>query len=147
MSILTEDEVIDAVIGYLRLEGWEIKSRATALQHGYDIEAVRLAERLVVEAKGAGSSKAHTQRYGLEFSGGQVFDHVAKAILKALRVVAGGDARAAVAFPDNAAHRKELQQVRAPLMALGIDIFWVSPCGAVRAEGPKARSATGDKGS
>ncbi|HME00328.1 MAG TPA: hypothetical protein VKM93_23715 [Terriglobia bacterium] len=43
---LTEDEVIDAVIGFLKREGWQFKSRATAHQHGFDIEAVRNAERL-----------------------------------------------------------------------------------------------------
>ncbi len=147
LRTLTEDEVIDAVIGFLEREGWQIKSRATAQQRGFDIEAVRNTESLIVEAKGAGSSKDHTRRYGLEFSKNQVFDHVAKAILKALRVVAGSRTRAAVAFPDNTNHREEVEKVRAPLMALGIEIFWVSTDGTVRAEGRRARSAGAGNGS
>jgi hypothetical protein len=147
MRRLTEDEVIDAVIGLLKREGWQIKSRATAQQRGYDIEAVQDTERLIVEAKGAGSSKSHTRRFGHQFSKNQVFDHVAKAILKALRVVAGGEGHATVAFPDNENHRAEVEKVRAPLMALGIEIFWVSTDGTASVEGRKALSARGGNGS
>ncbi|MBI5491830.1 MAG: hypothetical protein HY893_02730 [Deltaproteobacteria bacterium] len=137
MRILTEDEVIDAVIGFLRGEGWEISSRATAKakQRGYDIEATRGTERLIVEAKGAGSSIDGSPRHGHEFDRTQVFDHVAKAILKALRVVAGHSGRAAVAFPDNKNHREEVKQVHEALMTLGIIIFWVSVDGIVRVDG------------
>jgi len=145
--MLTEDEVIDAVIGFLKGAGWEIRSRATAEQHGYDIEAARRAECLIVEAKGAGSSKAHTNRYGREFSRGQVFDHVAKAILKALRVVAGREAHAAVAFPDNKNHREEVEQVHEALMTLGIKVFWVSADGTVRVDGRKGRSTASSEDS
>lgn len=145
-ATLTEDEVIDAVIGFLKRGGWQIRSRATAQQRGFDIEAVRTTERLIVEAKGAGSSKAHTRRYGKDFSKSQVFDHVAKAILKALRIVAGSEARAAVALPDNENHREEVEKVRAPLMALGIEILWVSTDGTVRVE-RKAHGAAGGNGS
>lgn len=126
MKVLTEDEVIDAVIDFLKSEGWEIVSRCTAEMCGDDIVAARNGDQLVVEAKGAGSSKPHTNRYGLEFNKGQVFDHVAKAILKSLRVVGDGKARAAVAFPDNENHRKEVTQVRQALEKLGIAVFWVS---------------------
>jgi len=137
MRILTEDKVIDSVIEFLEGEGWEILSRATANEHGYDIEAVRGAERLIVEAKGAGSSKAHTNRYGKEFNKNQVNDHVARAILKALRVVTGRSGRAAVAFPDNRNHRSEVEQVHDVLTTLGIATFWVSADGSVLVDGWK----------
>jgi len=129
--IITEDEVVDAVIGFLKPKGWKIESRATVRQHGYDIVAVRNATRLIIEAKGAGSSQPHTARYGQEFERKQVFDHVAKAILKALQVVAVGETRAAVAFPDNSNHRKEVEKVHAVLGAVGIDVVWVSTDGRV----------------
>lgn len=134
MKILTEDEVIDAVIALLQKEGWRIEARCTADECGDDIIATRDGERLVVEAKGAGSSKPHTNRYGREFSAGQVFDHVAKAILKALRVVATRKASAAVALPDNASHRKEVGHVLEALQQLGIAVFWVSADGSVKVD-------------
>ncbi|MGA8182154.1 MAG: hypothetical protein WB819_00750 [Terriglobia bacterium] len=133
--IITEDEVVDAVIGFLKPKGWEIESRATVRQHGYDIVAVRNAKRLIIEAKGAGSSQAHTRRFGQQFTRSQVFDHVAKAILKALQVVATGKARAAVAFPDNDDHREEVERVHAALKAVGIEIFWASADGKVTCDG------------
>lgn len=83
-------------------------------------------ERLVIEAKGAGSSKPGTARYGKAFNRGQVFDHVAKAILKALRVASVGNARAGVALPDNADHRREIDLVRPALHRAGIVVFWVA---------------------
>lgn len=134
MRVLTEDEVIDAVIGFLKNEGWTIESRCTAQERGEDIVASRDGDRLVIEAKGAGSSKPHTNRYGLEFSKGQVFDHVAKAILKALRLVGHPDTRGAIAFPDNDSHHQEMNQVHDALQKLDIPVFWVSLDGKVRVE-------------
>jgi hypothetical protein len=106
--ILTEDEVIDAVIAHLEKDGWAIESRSHADEHGDDIVAVRSGQKLVIEAKGAGSSKSGSNRYGLAFSKGQVFDHVGKAILKALRVVGQEHTTAGIALPDNEHHRSEI---------------------------------------
>lgn len=82
-------------------------------------------QRIIVEAKGETSSKSHTKRFGKPFSAGQVFDHVGKAVLKALRVASSGEARAAVAFPDNPHHRREIEQVRPAVERAGIGVFWV----------------------
>ena len=135
MTVLTEDAVIDAVCRHLVADRWEIVSRATATEHGVDIVATREGARLEVEAKGAGSSKPYTARYGQVFNRGQVFDHVAKAVLKALRVASAGNARAAIAFPDNGDHRAEVELVRVALQRAGIIVFWVSEEGTVRVEG------------
>lgn len=135
MRVLTEDEVIDAVIAFLETDRWSILSRATAKQHGDDVVAVREGERLIIEAKGAGSSKPGTKRYGQEFTKGQVFDHVGKAILKALRVVSSREGGAAVAFPDNENHRTEVAKVENALKRLGIKVFWVSTDGKVKTAG------------
>jgi hypothetical protein len=126
LSILTEDQVIDAVSVYLETQSWRIVSRATAIQHGDDLVAERRDERLVIEAKGAGSSKIGTARYGKTFSSGQVFDHVAKAVLKALRVVTEGSALAGIALPGDNAHRAEIARVGDALAQLQIAVFWVS---------------------
>ena len=82
--------------------------------------------------KGAGSSKPHTNRYGHEFSKGQVFDHVAKAILKALRLVGRPEMRAAIALPDNDSHREEVKKVHHALRKLNISVYWVSFDGKVK---------------
>lgn len=132
MSVLTEDQIINAVRGFLERDGWSVQSQASASEHGDDLVATRNGVRLVTEAKGAGSSKPGTIRYGKEFSGKQVFDHVAKAILKALRVVSGVGTRAAIALPDNDHHRKEVEGVSPALKKLGVGVFWVSSDRKVR---------------
>lgn len=130
--VLTEDQVVDAVCRHLVDEGYAIEQRALATQHGFDIVATKDGARLVVEAKGAGSSKAGTARYGAEFNGNQVFDHVAKAVLKALRVVSLGSDEAGIALPDNERHRREVEQVTTALRRVGVTVFWVDEQGRVR---------------
>jgi hypothetical protein len=56
-QLLTEDEVVAAVRGHLEGAGWVIKTWALAIEHGDDIVAEREGRRLIVEAKGEGSSK------------------------------------------------------------------------------------------
>jgi hypothetical protein len=143
LRILTEDEVIDAVIRFLKDDGWAIVSRCRASERGEDIVASRNFQRLVVEAKGAGSSKPDTNRYGDEFNKGQVFDHVGKAVLESLRVVGRRDTSAAIALPDNDSHRAEIAQVEDALRKLGISVFWVSVDGVVRLD-PMGRSERGE---
>lgn len=65
-SVLTEDEVIDVMRDYLAGRSWWIIARATAIQRGDDLVAERGAERLVIEAKGAGSSKEGRHRQARE---------------------------------------------------------------------------------
>jgi Holliday junction resolvase-like predicted endonuclease len=134
--VLTEDRVIDAVCQLLAAEGFEIVQRASAIQHGYDIVGRKGGVKVVIEAKGAGSSKAGTARFGMEFNSGQVFDHVAKAVLKAMRIVAAGTARAGVALPDNASHRREVEQVAPALRQAGVGVFWVNERDEVRVDAP-----------
>lgn len=132
--VLTEDEVVDAVCRKLAADGYSITQRALATQRGFDIVAHKDGVDLVVEAKGAGSSKVGTSRYGMEFSRNQVYDHVAKAVLKALRVVSVGNAEAAIALPDNASHRREIEKVAAALARVQVTVFWVNEDGGVRIE-------------
>lgn len=134
--MLTEDAVVAAVCRSLEDHGYEIVTRALATEHGHDIVAVKDGQRLFVEAKGAGSSKEGTARYGREFSRNQVFDHVAKAVLKAMRVITAGDGRAGIALPDNADHRREVDQIRGALHAAGVAVFLVSEPAEVRLDSP-----------
>ena len=134
--MLTEDAVVAAVCRMLEDQGYVIVARALATEHGHDVVAVKDGKKLFVEAKGAGSSKEGSARYGSEFNRNQVFDHVAKAVLKAMRVVTAGDGRAAVALPDNADHRREIDQIRGALHTAGIGVFLVSESEDVRLDSP-----------
>lgn len=125
--MLTENDVIEAVCRELSERGWRTRSTATTQQRGDDIVADRGRDTLLVEAKGATSSKEGTARFGVEFNRGQVRTHVGVAILRALRVTSAGVAHAGVAFPDNAAHRREVGAVTTALEKLGIVVFWVCP--------------------
>ena len=135
-AVLTEDRVVEAVCQKLVQEGFAIVQRASAIQHGYDIVARKGSVKVVIEAKGAGSSKAGTARFGKEFNSSQVFDHVAKAVLKAMRIVAAGNARAGVALPDNTSHRREVEQVAPALHQAGVGVFWVNEQDGVRVDAP-----------
>jgi hypothetical protein len=148
--MLTEDQVVLAVCDRLRQEGWTILSTALAIQHGDDIVAERDGQRLIIEAKGEGSSKEGTRRYGQSFNLGQVKTHVAMAVLRALGVVSAGAAWAGVAFPDNAHHRAVVGKAAAALHAVGVGVYWVDGAGRVsestcpwQADGLREDSATG----
>jgi hypothetical protein len=125
---------VNAVCAKLAGDGYTIVQQATATQRGYDVVAIKNGRKFVIEAKGAGSSKATTKRYGSEFSSSQIFDHVAKAVLKALRIVSAGKDRAGVAFPDNPAHRREVGLVSAALRGAEIAVFWVNEEHEVRVD-------------
>ncbi|HEY4268740.1 MAG TPA: hypothetical protein VGM94_11160 [Galbitalea sp.] len=129
--MLYEDDVVNAVAAHLRADGWQIESTALATQHGDDIVATRGGERLVVEAKGEGSSKTHTSKFGQAFNQGQASTHVGVAVLRSLRVVSEGASIAAIALPDNAAHRREVNRVAAALSMVGVLVLWVDQDGGV----------------
>ncbi len=135
-QVLYEDQVVHAVCAALERAGWNIVSRALAHQHGDDIVAERGAERLVVEAKGAGSSKEGTRRFGLEFNRGQVRSHVGVAVLRALTVASRGTSLAAVALPDNTQHRDIAGSAAVALARAGVGVFWVAEDGSVTADLP-----------
>lgn len=92
--------------------------------------------RLLVEAKGEGSSKAGTTRYGQPFSGNQVGSHVGVAVVRALRWASLGAARPALAFPDNPHHRGQVDPIVPALDRVGIGVFWVSANHQVRLASP-----------
>lgn len=139
MTILYEDDVVDAVCAFLTSSGWRIDRRAHAHQRGDDIVASRADQRLVVEAKGAGSSKEGTKRYGKSFNRGQVKTHVGMAVLRALGVAGEGTALAAIALPDDAVHRDVAGRAAPALAKAEVGIFWVSTDLGVRHELPWER--------
>jgi hypothetical protein len=141
--VLYEDDVVDAVCRYLEHNDYVIRQSLTSMQRGHDIIADKRGDptsTLYVEAKGEGSSKAATARYGSSFNSGQVFDHVAKAVLKALRVASwdttGPQSRAGIALPENAAHVQQVEMVGRALRNVEIAVFWVAQDKSVRVESP-----------
>jgi len=122
---LYEDEVVSAVVAHLEAHDWTIESTAFAHQHGDDIVALQGRERLRIEAKGAGSSKKVTRRFGHAFTRNQVGSHVSVAVHRALRVWSNGTDLAGLAFPDNDHHREMVSSVQPALNKLGIKVFWV----------------------
>jgi hypothetical protein len=122
--MLYEDHVVDAVCAHLETEGWTIKSRAYAHQRGDDIVATRDGAILRVEAKGGGSSKEGTKRYGEPFKLGQCHTSACKASFRALGVVSAGE-QAAVAFPDTPNYRRVLGPVMPALIAQAITVYLV----------------------
>ena len=141
--MLHEDDVVEAVCRYLERNDYLIRQSLTSAQRGHDIIADKRGDptwRLYVEAKGEGSSKPTTARYGSSFNAGQVFDHVAKAVLKALRVASwdttGPPSRAGIALPENTAHVKEIKMVGRALRNIGIAVFWVDREKSVHVEAP-----------
>jgi hypothetical protein len=124
--MLLEDDVVDAVVDSLSKHGWTIESVAHAHERGDDIVAAKRGVLLLVEAKGAGSSKPGTKRYGQPFTGNQVGSHVGVAVVRALRWASLGEVRPALACPDNPHHRGQVDPIALALEKVGIGVFWVT---------------------
>lgn len=139
--MLTEDDVVDAVRDYLEAHDYEVSSALRATQRGVDIVALKCVDprfELHIEAKGAGSSRMGSARYGSEFNSGQVFDHIAKAVLKALMAASAPSAsterRAGIAIPRNRLHIRHVVPVEHSLRKAGIAVFWVNDDASVQVD-------------
>ena len=71
--MLTEDDVVEAVCGFLAGNGYRIVTRCNTTQRGEDIVAVSDATgvTLRIEAKGETSNLSSSSRYGKAFSSAQ----------------------------------------------------------------------------
>jgi hypothetical protein len=130
-DFLSEDDVVRAVMAHLESGGWTIQSFALSHQHGDDIVAALGAEKFIIEAKGQGSARVGSRRYGLAFTRNQVGTHVAVAVVRAMRTVSEGDALAGIALPSDELHRAEVKRIAPALSLLGVEIFWVAADGSV----------------
>jgi hypothetical protein len=122
--MLTENDVVDAVARHLTAEGWTCETKTT-IQRGIDILAERNGESLAIEAKGGGSARAGTARYGKGFNGNQKRTHVAVALLTAVQVINDGKHRAALAFPDDSQHSRLISKIASVLRRLDIAVYFV----------------------
>jgi hypothetical protein len=117
---LYEKEVVDGVCRFLKKKGFRITQCVATNEHGEDIKALApdRKQQVTIEAKGATSSRADSNRYGLPFNAGQVRDHVANAVYCAARYVST-DTLTGVAFPKNDAHVKCVGKILPALKKLG----------------------------
>ena len=122
---LTENDVIKAVVLYLKEEGWKICKVCGPTEKGIDIEAIRNGKRLAVEAKGGTSSKNFTKRFGKGFSNKQKGSHIAVALLATLKEISKNRHYVAMAFPDDEGHLCILEKIRPALKILRVKIYMV----------------------
>jgi hypothetical protein len=108
-------------------------SRALATDRGDDIVAERPRQVLRVEAKGGGSSKEGSRRYGQEFTLGQCQINVGMAVLRSLKVTSTRVEQAAVAFPDTMNYRRVVEPILPAMAGASITVYLVDPDRTVRA--------------
>lgn len=127
---LTENDVVDRVCQFLENHGWGIRTRATTVEHGVDVEAVQDARRILLEAKGETSAIITSARFGKPFTRNQIYSHVSRAFYTAASLQSQDDrALTAVALPDTPNHRHFVGRIQPALERLAIGVFWVSPDG------------------
>lgn len=126
--MLTENDVVQAVAGYLEREGYRIVSSLSTSQRGIDIVAEHPStkKRLLVEAKGGTSSKEGTANYGNPFTSNQAKTHVSVAFYYAAMLQQKHEgAEVALAFPEDATHRALVEGISSALKLLGVSVFFV----------------------
>jgi Holliday junction resolvase-like predicted endonuclease len=127
---LYEDDVVDAVCGYLELHGYTILQKCSSKVKGVDIIAKSAGgETFHVEAKGETSKVKTSKRYDKPFRRGQCHVHVAEAFFTAAATTntASKGTRSAMAFPDTPYHREFVGRLQHALATLRIAVFWVGP--------------------
>lgn len=128
MTMLTENDVVNAVCKKIKNEGYTIKKKCNTNQKGIDIVGEKDGSTIYIEAKGGTSSKPKTKRYGKPFNSNQVKDHVAKALLTTCETISnksGENIDIAMAFPDNEDHRNRIAKIQPVIEKLEIILFWV----------------------
>jgi hypothetical protein len=130
--MLTENDVVQAVALHLKTEGYRIDKACSTSERGVDIIATHPAtgKPLLVEAKGATSSKAGTARFGKEFTRNQAKSHASVAfyyVTKLRQRHSLEGASVAMALPDDTNHRELIKDIRSALDALSIGVFFVDP--------------------
>ena len=122
-SMLTENEVIDAVAEHLQKCGWQVVHTSNTHERGHDILAMKGETTLAIEAKGGTSSKPGSSRYEHGFDSGQKRAHVAAALFKAATVFSAGRYRPGIAIPSDDRHLTLIQAVGSALDALHVAVL------------------------
>ncbi len=130
--MLTENDVIEAVVLHLQDGGWNIENTSSTVQRGFDILARKGQSSIAIEAKGETSSKCGTNRFGKPFNGNQRKNHVSRALYEAATVVSNGRHKAGIALPCTEGHIKLVEDIAPALTALNIVVFLVQHDRTVR---------------
>lgn len=126
--MLTENDITELLIKYLRDQGYTNTNHLTTLQKGVDITAVNPdGINVWIEVKGETSAKETSKRFGKPFTGNQIWTHVSVALLKTLTLMNEDRYKGCefgMAFPIN--HESLLSKVKLSTDSLGIRIYLVS---------------------
>jgi len=123
--ILDEAEVVKRMLTHLQQGGWTIQSWKMPHETGVDIVATQAGVRLEVEAKGEGSSRRGSARYGQRFRPEQVRHRIGEALLTTLATVTMDSGQVAIAVPDVLLYQRYMGPILPRLRQLGIIVFWV----------------------
>ena len=126
--MLDENDVVEAVCAYLPSQGYRVTEKRTTVEQGVDIVAVHQSgTTLLVEAKGATSSRPGSNRFGKPYTPSQLFDRTSKGFYTAAQLRSQNPSSlVALAFPAERLLQKHMQDVRSALYALHIDVLWVT---------------------
>lgn len=126
--MLNENQIVDIVCNYLSKSGYEIERSSTTYDKGYDIVASNTkGVKLIIEAKGATSSKSSSNRFNKEFDRKQVVNHVSRALYSTVKVINKyPDYEVGIALPHNEFHIKAIKDIQNVIDLLKIKVFWVT---------------------
>jgi|GEM_PF-6599632 len=127
--MITENEIIKLVILKLESLNFEVLSKCNTRQTGIDIVLKKGNYRLLIEAKGATSSKKGTPKYGQLFTRSQALTHTSAAIYTAMDLITRHQGEdnyiVGIALPLEKNCIDFVEKVKYVLTKLGIIIFWV----------------------
>jgi hypothetical protein len=133
-----EDRVVEALVSYLRREGWTLGHLPSAQkkEQGVDITATRSGKSLLIEAKGYPSAFYRDEKRRHEKKrtdpNNQAQQWYSHALLKVLRLqTKRSDAHVAMAFPDFPRYRQLFMETAGRLELLEIQVFFIGADGIV----------------
>jgi hypothetical protein len=135
-NMLDENAIVDAVCSFLSQNGYAIRSKCSTTERGIDVCAEKpfTGQTIHVEAKGATSARAGSNRFGKPYTKSQVFDRVAKGFYTVFQMQGKGNSemRCVLAVPDSDWFCEYLAPVKSAFEAAGIGVFLVGTGGQVR---------------
>jgi Holliday junction resolvase-like predicted endonuclease len=132
-SMLTENDIINFVIHYLKNNGYNILKKSKTNEKGIDIVAVHPDKgKCFVEAKGETSSKKGTKKYGKPFNKSQIRDHIGSALLQTLKIKQeDGNSDVFIAVPFEKNHIEIFESIKECLFQIKINFLFVKCDGSI----------------
>ena len=127
--MITENDVVNAMVSFLKGKGYEITQALSTDEHRVDIIAKSSTGiNCFIEAKGGTSSKEGTNRYGKPFNKSQVFTHISVALTKSLQAIQNHSQQnffVGIALPKDQNHFSLIGSINKPLKQIGIKVYFV----------------------